>query len=182
MGPHSLAKLAFVFLCTILLGCTTQEREPVIPKTQPKALKPGEVRRFSYRGLKGEVISSAAFRGRMTLIAFVASYDTASQAQVRYLKQLYRRHVPRINLAVLVLEPEHHRPLVQAFAEALQLPFPVAMADAATIQGKGPFAGMQHVPAAVLLDRDSREVWRGLGLKDSATLSAIVASADPHAR
>lgn len=118
----------------------------------------------------------------MTLIAFVASYDTASQAQARYLKQLYRRHVPRINVAVLVLEPAHHQPLVQAFSEALQLPFPVAMADAATIRGQGPFAGLQHVPAAVLLDRDSREVWRGLGLKDSATLSALIAARDPHAR
>ena len=100
----------------------------------------------------------------MSLIVFAATYDTASQAQARIAQAILRQHVPRINVLLVALEPPHHRMLVDAFAQSLNLSYPVALADADTIAGRGAFEGLQHVPSVVLLDRQGRERWRHLGL------------------
>jgi len=152
----------------------TVERPVVAPVDAPQ-------RRFAYTALDGTVVSSATLRGRMTVVAFVTSYDAASQAQARFLKKVARSHVPRLNVLLLVLEPRGHEPIVRAFADALQLSFPVALADEATIRGEGEFTGMQHVPAVVLLDRKGREVWRHLGLIRSNRLSREITRRDAAA-
>lgn len=119
---------------------------------------------FSYPTLDGGALSTETLAGRYSVLAFVTTYDTASQAQARFLTAVVRKHVPRINAGLIVLEPEDHRPLVDAFSHALGLPYPVALADKATIAGEGPFLGLHHVPSIVILDRDGREAWRHLGL------------------
>ena len=125
--------------------------------------------------------------GRISVIGFVATYDAASQAQARFLTALLKRHVPRINVAILVLEPPENRPMVEAFVGALRLPYPAALADAATIAGHGPFAGLHHVPSVVILDREGRERWRHLGLiqendMDAAVREVEIRAGDPVAR
>ncbi len=99
----------------------------------------------------------------MTLILFAATYDTASQAQARIVQAVLRQQVPRINVLLLALEPPHHKMLVEAFAQSLNLSYPIALADADTIAGHGVFEGLHHVPSLVLLDRQGRERWRHLG-------------------
>src|SRR5262249_26074354 len=113
--------------------------------------------------------------GRITIVGFVATYDVASQAQARFLANVARHAVPRVNVALLVLEPPDNLPLVEAFAKALELPYPVALADAATIAGKGPFAGLHHVPSIVVLAAQGRERWRHLGLVTDKALQIVVA-------
>ena len=48
------------------------------------------------------------------------------------------------------------------------------IADAATIVGEGPFAGLHHVPSVVILDKEGREAWRHVGFVDQARLEAAV--------
>jgi hypothetical protein len=117
----------------------------------------------------------------MTLVVLVATYDTASQAQVRMLETVYKRYTPRLNALVVALEPPHHHALVEAFAQSLGLTMPVALADEATIAGKGPFDGLQHVPSLVLLDRKGRERWRHLGVVRASALMAVVRRYDERA-
>lgn len=119
--------------------------------------------------------------GRITVIGFITTYDVMSQAQVRFLDRLSREHVPRLNVAVLVLELPENRPMVEAFVSALELPFPVAMADAATIRGEGPFRGLHHVPAITILDREGRERLRHLGPLDRAGLEEAVVKVEAEA-
>jgi hypothetical protein len=119
---------------------------------------------IDYPLLLGGRVTTADLAGRMSLVALVATYDTASQAMVRILATVVRRHKPRINGLAVVLEPENNLPLAQAFASAMDLPFPVAMADEPTLAGRGPFSGLHHVPSIVMLDRQGREVWRRLGM------------------
>ena len=142
----------------------------------------GPARRFTYVTLRGDRVSHKSYAGRMTVIALVATYDTASQAQARFVNQLVVHHTPRINALLLVLEPPHHRPLVEAFVQSLDLRYDVAIADPATIAGEGPFTGLHHVPSVVLLDRQGREVWRNLGVADDEALSAAIAQHDPRSR
>lgn len=114
-------------------------------------------------------------------MGFITTYDVASQAEVRFLVGLGRTHAPRLNVAFVVLEGRENRPLIEAFAAALSIPYPVAIADAETLEGQGPFAGLHHVPSVVILDRQGREVWRHLGLIKEAELEQAVRAVEQSA-
>lgn len=176
--------LCFATLCFgTLAACSTPQTPddvPVTGTTQP--VLAGPVRTFEFELLDGTRIDHRSLRGRMTLVAFLATYDTASQAQARFLKAALLRHVPRINVLAIVLEPEHHRPLVDAFRSSLELPYLVALADRDTIAGRGPFEGLHHVPSVVLLDRDGHERWRHLGIIETVALRKAIAAHDSRAR
>jgi cytochrome oxidase Cu insertion factor (SCO1/SenC/PrrC family) len=129
---------------------------------------------FEYTALDGTPLSTSALAGRISVIGFATTYDPASQAQARFLTVLLRRHTPRLNVALLVLEPPENQILVETFAQSLRLPYPVALADAATIAGQGPFTGLHHVPSVVILDAEGREAYRYLGLLDDTALDKVV--------
>lgn len=156
-----------------LVACAASA--PLTEPTQPPAIAASVAPvPFAFETLDSKPLSTESLRGRISAIGFITTYDVASQAQARFLAAIARQHVPRINVALLVLEAPDNVPLVQAFTEALPFKGPVAMADAATIAGKGPFAGLHHVPAVVLLDRRGAEVWRSIGLTDEAALEQAI--------
>lgn len=133
---------------------------------------------FAWPSIRGGEATSEAMRGRTTLLVFGTTYDVASQAQVRFVTAVVRRHTPRINALLVVLEQPENRILVEAFASAFDLPYPVALADAATIAGEGPFRGLHHVPSVVVLDALGRERARHLGLLDEAGLDELLSKVD----
>ncbi len=130
---------------------------------------------FSFPTLDGAgTLSTNELAGRYSVLAFVATYDDPSHAQARFLSALVKRHVPRINAGLVVLEPPHHKLLVEAFARVLDPPYPVVMADEATIAGEGPFQGLHHVPSVVILDPEGREAFRHLGFAKGDVLEAAL--------
>jgi len=118
---------------------------------------------FSFPGIDQLAVTSASTRGRVTVLAFVTTYDMASQLVLRRLGDVLVRFTPRANAAAVVIEPPLYSDLLPAYSASLQLPFPVVMADFATLQGQGPFASIQRVPTLVVLDRAGREVTRRQG-------------------
>jgi hypothetical protein len=150
--------------------------EPTATVAPPTALGPPV--EFAWPSVKGGEATSEAVRGRTTLLVFGTTYDVASQAQVRFVTATVRRHTPRINALLVVLEQPENRVLVEAFANAFDLPYPVAMADAATIAGEGPFRGLHHVPSVVVLDALGRERARHLGLLDEAGLERLLSEVE----
>ena len=164
---------AWLWVCLVTsCGPAPEPRppEPELGATSAQGDWRGVERHFAFQAIDGRTLTAAGYRGRMTLILFAATYDTASQAQARFVDDVYVRHQPRINALMLALEPAQNAPLVEAFARALGLRYDVALADEATVAGEGPFPGLHHVPALVLLDRDGREVWRGLGVTEARSL------------
>jgi hypothetical protein len=138
---------------------------PEAPLPSSPALEPsGPPLSFEYRNVAGGTVSADDLRDRLTIIVFGTTYDVPSQAQAKFLAQVHRDHVPRINALLLVLEQPENEILVAAYASALSLRYPVAMADSATIKGAGPFPGLRHVPSVVILDKQGRERFRHLGL------------------
>ncbi len=129
---------------------------------------------FAFETLDGKPLTSESLRGRITVLAFLATYDFPSQAEARFLSSIARRHTPRLNAAALILEAPENRPLASAFASALALPYPVALADSATIAGEGAFAGLHHVPSIVILDREGREAYRHVGLIEEPALEQAI--------
>ncbi|HSO00042.1 MAG TPA: TlpA disulfide reductase family protein [Candidatus Nanopelagicales bacterium] len=175
--PARRAALALAMaLAMALAACGGGAAGP--PAEGPEAGRPLSAPRsvplFSYEAVGGQEISPATLAGRVSVIGFITTYDAASQAQARILAELQREHTPRLNVAVLALEPPANAPLVEIFAQSLRLPYPVALADAPTIAGEGPFAGLHHVPSVVILDRRGREVHRRVGLAPRAALEEII--------
>ncbi|WP_437875210.1 TlpA family protein disulfide reductase [Sorangium sp. So ce513] len=169
----------FVPLLLLAVGCGgggDAVREPAAGAPAAVAEVParGPVRAFSYETLDGRELSTASLAGRFSVIGFVATYDMASQAEARFLAGLVRDHTPRINAALLVLEASENRPLIEAFVATLKLPYPVALADAPTIAGEGPFAGLHHVPSVVILDPEGREAFRHVGLITQEALEEVL--------
>jgi hypothetical protein len=153
--------LAAVIAAGTLASCVTAS-SPAPVSEAPEPLR-GEPLEFSFSGADQEVVSSANTRGRVTVLVFVTTYDMASQLVLRRVGDVLVRFVPRANAAAVVLEPPRYADLLLAYRDSLQLPFPVVMADFATLQGRGPFASIQRVPTLLVLDRTGREVARRQG-------------------
>jgi hypothetical protein len=170
MSRH--ARIAGAALALALLpGCGAAPRSTAAPAASSTR---GTPLRFAYEGIDGRPVSSDALANRVSVIGLLTTYDVHSQVEARFLAAALQRHTPRINVAVLMLEAAENKPLVEAFARSLALPYPVALADPATIAGDGPFAGLHDVPSVVILDQQGREAYRHAGLLDEAALEAAL--------
>lgn len=129
---------------------------------------------FSWQTTGGQTLTSRDLLGRVTVLVFITTYDVPSQAQVRFASSLSKQHTPRLNVVAVALEPPQNEPLVATFGQMLDLKYPLVLADAATIRGEGPLAGLHHVPSIAILDREGRERFRHLGLMAQEALEEAV--------
>jgi hypothetical protein len=131
---------------------------------------------FSYDSLDERLVNSKATRGRPTVLAFVATYDLKSQAQVDYVAAMAKHDGDHVNYAVVALEIPENRELVETFRKFVESKFGVslttAMADPATIAGAGPFGDVHVVPTVVVLDREGNITWQHTGLAKSDDIRA----------
>ena len=130
----------------------------------------------SYASVDGDELSSATTRGRATAVLFVTTFDLASQLMARRLDGIVRRHVPRANAAAIVLEPPKYIVMARGFQSALQLSYPVAMADEWE-RRVTPFGHIDRVPTLVVLDRSGVETERFHGVVPEAKVEAALTSA-----
>ena len=147
-----------VVLALCLVGCGASTGEAAGP-VDPAPVQRGAPVSYAWGTTDGRVVSSEELRGRATVLLFVTTFDLASQAEAKHLEDLYRTHKPRINAVAVVMEAPKYAPLARSFAEVLGLSYPVALADDATRQGRGPFGVISSVPSWVILDRDARPVF-----------------------
>lgn len=156
-----LALYGCVVLCgSPLLGCSggapVQQNSP--------ADNSGRRVQYSFLLPTGGHLSSEQFAGRASAILFITTFDLPSQASAKRLDEILRRHRPRANGLAVVLEAPRYAEFVTAFSESLELSYPVAMADSATLAGDGPFGEIRQVPVLVILDYRGREVTRFPGV------------------
>ena len=161
--------LAAVALC----ACAAQPERSEGPRAAP-----GRAIAFVYGTTQGDELSSASTRGRATAIVFVTTYDLASQIQAKHLNQILKTHTPRMNAGAVVLETAEYALLADAFRSSLGLAYPVAMADATTLDGHGPFGSVSRIPTTVVLDRAGREVWRKAGITEPREIEQALATAE----
>ncbi|HMR80790.1 MAG TPA: hypothetical protein PKD61_37025 [Polyangiaceae bacterium] len=131
---------------------------------------------FVYTAVDGSELSSATTRGRATAVLFLTTYDLASQLMARRLDGVVRRHVPRTNAAAVVLEPPKYVVMAQSFGSALNLSYPVAMADEWKDRHT-PFGRIDRVPTVIILDRSGAETTRFIGVVSEAELESALTAA-----
>lgn len=125
---------------------------------------------YAFDSLDDRPVSSAALRGKPTVIAFVTTGDILGQAQVDYLVAMSKNDGKKVNYAVVALHPRKEIVLVEAYISTLKVEFPVALGDASAMSAGGPFGEISAVPTVVVLDKDSRIVWKHTGLAKSEEL------------
>ena len=122
----------------------------------------------------GNAVAAADMRGRVTIILFLTTYDTASQIAAEKFEHCLHTLPRRTNAIAVAMEPPDNAVLVGTFHDSLKLSYPVLMPDPATLVGQGPFGSIGVVPTWVVLDAYGREVWRGVGVRALPALGDTV--------
>jgi hypothetical protein len=160
------------------MGCGGAESAVLAPPPSASARLPvllpaGNAPQFRFRSLDGREISSDVVLGRNTVLAFLATFDWASQAQARFVSGVERNHRPRTNCYALALERPENRMLVESFIETLSLRYPVAHVPADEL-AKTELRGVVSVPSVLVLDAGGNIVWKSHGLVTEETLSQVL--------
>jgi hypothetical protein len=161
----------FLCLCCLLQACAGSPESVTTPDEGPH----GDTVDFAYGTTDGSELSSVNTRGRATALLFVTTYDLASQLMAERLETAIRTHKPRANAGVVVLEAPKYAVMADAFKTTLGLSYPVAMADADTLSGGGPFGHLGRVPSLVVLDFEGREVFRHSGALEPKAIERALA-------
>jgi hypothetical protein len=177
-NPSALALV--VPLALFATGCVAVKPEgPVVGVSTPGG---AAVARFKFDSLDDRPVSSDALLGKPAVIAFVTTWDLASQAQVSFLVAMARRDQGRVGYAVIVLGERADRELAESYRNAIAPPFPMAQTDVAGASSAG-FGEVRAVPAIVVLDAAGRVVLRRDGLsKPEEIRPALQMSVSPSPR
>jgi hypothetical protein len=158
MARAALAALAA--LAVLATGCGGKSAPPAEAPAGVSAVALHAPVEFEFDSLDERPVSSRATRGKPTVLAFVTTGSLSAQAQVDFLVAMAKNDGEKVNYAVVALEANDSRELVEMYKKALNIPFPVALADPQTLSGAGPFGDVSAVPVTVMLDRAGRPVWR----------------------
>lgn len=151
-------------------GPKQPEGPPVGVSDRPGAALPDKPVTFVFDTLDERPVSSAALRGKPTVLAFVTTGDILGQAQVDFLVAMAKNDGKKVNYALVALHPRKEIVLVEAYITTLKVEFPVALGDASAMSAGGPFGEISAVPTVVVLDREGRIVWKHTGLAKSEEL------------
>jgi hypothetical protein len=158
-----------------LASCVAASPAPAAPSWGVSAVAAAPPVDFAFDSLDARPVSADQTRGEPTIITFVTTSSIPAQAEVDFLVAMAKHDADRLHYAVVALESGENRELVELYAHALSVSFPVAMADRGTIEGTGPFGSMTELPVTVVLDRAGRIVWRAAGrVAKSAEIRAVL--------
>jgi len=146
------------------VGVSTKSGTSLAPSDNPVS--------YDFDPLDEHPVSSAANRGKPTVIAIVTTGDIVGQAQVSYLVAMSKNDGEKVNYAMVALHPRREIVLVEAYRKTLNVEFPAALGDATATAANGPFGEIPTVPCVVVLDRVGRLVWKHMGLAKSDELRA----------
>ncbi len=164
-------------LLGLLLSACQRVAEPAVAGEEVTEMR-GRVQRFSFGTTEGEELSSETTRGRVTVLVLVTTFDLASQVAAKRVDQVLHVHRPRINAGAVVLEAAKYAPLADVFRSALELSYPVALADLETLQRSSTFGEIESVPTLLVLDREGREIERKRGNFSVGELETWLAHAE----
>jgi hypothetical protein len=147
-------------------GCSAKQTElaPVGVSDKPGSSFPERPVSYAFDPLDERPVSSAAHRGKPTILAFVTTGDIVGQAQVDFLVAMAKNDGTKVNYALIAMHPRKEIILVEAYISALKVEFPVALGDPSVMTSSGPFGEISAVPTIVVLDRDGRIAWKHTGL------------------
>ena len=126
--------------------------------------------------LAGDTLRSVDQQGAVVLLNFWAPWCTPCRAEPSTLRALYAEH-PGLQILSVALGADEAG--VRRYAEAFDLPYPVALADDAVIDA---YDGLYSLPVTVLVDRDGIQRQQITGYAPRRLLDSLLAPllAIPH--
>lgn len=155
-----------------LLGCGGAKTEEPPPGASIVPARPAAA--FAFESLDARPVSSAAFAGKPVVLAFIATWDLLSQAQVRYLVEMDKRDQGKVVYAAVCLQESKDRELIEVYRSTVGITFPMAIADRGTLAGGGAFGDVQSVPTVLVLDGDGHVRFQKVGLVKSDEIRAAL--------
>lgn len=128
---------------------------------------------YAFESLDNRPVSAAAFAGRPTVLAFVATWDLLSQAQVRFLVEMDKHDQGKVAYALVFVQETKDRELIDVYKSTLNVTLPSAIAPQTSLAG-GPFADIQSVPTLVVLDGGGHVRFQKVGLAKSDEIRAAI--------
>jgi hypothetical protein len=134
---------------------------------------------FAFQGPHGEPVRAEQLRGRRTLVLLLTTFDMASQLMAQRVNEWLHTAKPRINALGVVMEAPKYALFLETYQQTLQLDYPLALADHATLGGRGAFGDVSYIPTLLVLDSLGREVARLSGPVSDERIEDALADALP---
>lgn len=121
---------------------------------------PVPVAPLTMKTLKGQTISSAEWRNKVTLVNFWATWCGPCRAEIPDLIALQKKYGKYVQV-VGISQDEVSPDVVQAFAVEHEMNYPVVMT---TPEVSEAFPGINALPTSYLIDREGRVVQKHVGM------------------
>lgn len=148
-------------------GCAKRSGPPVGTSSVPMTSSEREPAIFAFESLDERPVDSKATRGKVTVLAFITTWDVASQGQVDFLVAMAKNDGDKVFYGLVVMQDRKERELIEVYRSKLEVTFPVALGTPDVMEPDGPFGNVQVVPTVVILDRGGHVVWRSEGITKS---------------
>jgi hypothetical protein len=133
---------------------------------------------YSFGTLDGRRITNVDFTGRATVLLFGTTYDVVTQAVAKRLGQLWHEHTPRINVALILVEPPENVDMARAYQEALGIDYPVGLASGDPSKVAGSLGHVEVVPSWLFFSRSGRVFGSTVGDLSLSDLRRLVTDAE----
>ena len=125
---------------------------------------PATVPAFAARDLEGHEVSSAAWRGKVVLVNFWATWCGPCRAEIPDLVALQEKYRDRLQI-IGISEDEGPLEDVKRFAAAHKINYPIVMTSH---EIRKLFPGVNALPTSFILDREARLVQKHVGMLTAA--------------
>jgi thiol-disulfide isomerase/thioredoxin len=114
---------------------------------------------LSLRDLEGRELTSASWRGRVTIVNFWATWCAPCRVEIPEFMALERAHQGRVQVVGLSMDESEDE--VRAFVKEHGMTYPVAIVNSDVAER---FGGVLGLPTTFVLDPEGRIVGRHVGL------------------
>jgi thiol-disulfide isomerase/thioredoxin len=108
---------------------------------------------FSMKDVNGRTVQLRAYRGKVVLINFWATWCPPCRAEMPDLVRLQREHAEQGLQIIGITYPPERKTRVQRFARSLKVNYPIILG---TRQLKARFSSEETLPLTVVIDRDGK--------------------------
>ena len=116
---------------------------------------------FLVNDVTGHVISSAAFRGKVVIVNFWATWCPPCREEIPELVDLQTRYKDQLQIIGVSVDEDVPPSAVKRFADKFEINFPVVMASPALVRE---YEGASALPTNFVINRDGRVVQKHVGV------------------
>ena len=145
--------IRFVFAATVILfaSASVLGQETIAPQ-------------FTLKDLNGKTVRLRAYRGKVVMINFWATWCPPCRAEMPALVRLQREHANQGLQIIGITYPPERKDLVQRFARSIKVNYPIILG---TREIKARFSSEETLPLTVVINRDGKvsEIISGILLR-----------------